>query len=65
MADKRNVSDSIEQAARELEAQVQRAVEYMETNVVPKARRDTEKVLRRLSEELNRWADRLHDEPPK
>ena len=30
--------------------------------VVPKARRDGEKVLRRLSEELSRWADRLHDE---
>jgi hypothetical protein len=55
-------SEAFEQAAREVEAEVKRAVEYIETNVVPKARRDGEKVLRRLSEELSRWADRLHDE---
>ena len=67
MADKKSVSEAIEQAAREVEGEVKRAVEYIETNIVPKARRDGEKVLRRLSEELNRWADRLHDEqqPPK
>jgi hypothetical protein len=51
-----------EQAAREVEAEVKRAVEYIETNIVPKARRDGERVLRRLSEELSRWADRLHDD---
>ena len=62
MSEKRNVSEAFEQAARELEAEVKRAVEYIETNIVPRARRDGEKVLRRLSEELSRWADRLHDE---
>ena len=62
MAEKRTVSEALEQAARELEAEVKRAVEYIETNIVPKARRDGEKVLRRLSEELSRWADRLHDD---
>ena len=62
MAEKRSVSEAFEQAAREVEAEVKRAIEYIETNLVPKARRDGEKVLRRLSEELNRWADRLHDE---
>jgi hypothetical protein len=39
-----------------VEAAAKRAVEYIETNIVPKARRDGEKVLRRLSEELSRWA---------
>jgi hypothetical protein len=65
MGEKRSVSDAFEEAAREVEAQVKRAVEYIETNVVPKARRDGEKVLRRISEELSRWADRLHDEEQK
>jgi len=45
-----------------VEAAAKRAVEYIETNIVPKARRDGEKVLRRLSEELSRWADRLHSD---
>ena len=62
MAEKRTVSEALEQAAREVEAEVKRAVEYIETNIVPRARRDGEKVLRQLSEELNRWADRLHDD---
>ena len=52
-------------AAREVEAEAKRAFEYIESNIVPKARRDGEKVLRRLSEELSRWADRLHDEERK
>jgi hypothetical protein len=62
MADKKSVSEAIERAAREVEGEVKRAVDYIEANIVPKARRDGEKVLRRLSEELSRWADRLHDE---
>ena len=62
MSEKRTVSEAFEQAAREVEAEVKRAVEYIETNIVPRARRDGERVLRRLSEELNHWADRLHDE---
>ena len=62
MAEKRTVSEAFGQAAREVEGEVKRAIEYIETNIVPKARRDGEKVLRRLSEELSRWADRLHDE---
>ena len=62
MSEKRTVSEAFEQAAREVEAEVKRDVEYIETNIVPKARRDGEKVLRRLSEELSRWADRLHDD---
>ena len=65
MADKRTVSEAIEQATREVEGEVKRAMDYVETNIVPKARRDGEKVLRRLSEELSRWADRLHDEQNK
>ena len=62
MAEKRTVSEALEQTARQVEAEVKRAVEYIETNIVPKAQRDGEKVLRWLSEELSRWADRLHDE---
>ena len=53
---------AFEQAAREVEAEVKRVLEFVETRVVPKARRDGEKVLRRVSEELSRWADHLHDE---
>ena len=65
MANKKTVSEAIEQTAREVEGEVKRAIEYVETNIVPKARRDGEKVLRRLSEELSRWADRLRDEQNK
>lgn len=65
MAEKKTVSEAIEQATREVEGQVKRAIEYIDTNIVPKARRDGEKVLRRLSEELSRWADRLHHEEQK
>jgi predicted enzyme related to lactoylglutathione lyase len=61
MAKKRTVSEALGQAAREVEADVKRAIEYIDSNIVPKARRDGENVLRRLSEELNRWADRLQD----
>ena len=50
-----------EQAAREVEAEVKRVVEFVEERVVPRARRDGEKVLRRISEKLNRWAEHLHD----
>ncbi len=49
------------QAAREVEAEVKRVLELIEERVVPRARRDGEKVLRRISEELSRWADHLHD----
>ena len=62
MAEKKTVSEAIEQATREVEGQVKR---YIDTNIVPKARRDGEKVLRRISEELSRWADRLHHEEQK
>ena len=62
MAGKKSVSEAFEEAAREVESEVKRAIEYIETNIVPKARKDGEKVLRRLSEELSRWADHLHDE---
>jgi hypothetical protein len=62
MAEKRSASEAFEQAAREVEAEVKRAIEYIETNVIPTARRDGEKILRRISEELSRWADRLRDE---
>ena len=65
MAEKKSASEAFEQAAREIEAEVKRAIGYIEANVVPKARKDSEKLLRRLSEELNRWADRLHDEEQK
>ncbi|MBI3694822.1 MAG: hypothetical protein HY238_08290 [Acidobacteria bacterium] len=51
----------LEQAAREVEAEVKRVLEFVEERVVPRARQDGEKVLRRISEELNRWADHLHD----
>ena len=62
MAGKKSVSAAFEQAAREVEGEVKRVIDYIETNIVPKARKDGEKVLRRLSEELSRWADHLHDE---
>ena len=54
---------AFEQAAREVEGEVKRVLEFIEARVVPKARRDGEKVLRRLAEELNHWADHLHDPP--
>jgi predicted enzyme related to lactoylglutathione lyase len=60
-AKKRTVSEAFGQAARGAEAEVKRAIEYIDSNIVPKARRDGENVLRRLSEELSRWADHLHD----
>jgi hypothetical protein len=62
MAERKSASKAFENAARELEAEVKKALDYVEANVVPKARKDGEKVLRRLSQELSRWADRLHDE---
>jgi F0F1-type ATP synthase membrane subunit b/b' len=65
MAEKRSASETFEQAARKVEAEVKRAIDYIEANVVPKARGDAEKVLRRLSEELSHWADHLHDEEQK
>jgi hypothetical protein len=48
MPEKKTVSEAFEQAAREVEVEVKRALDYIETNIVPKARRDGEKVLRRL-----------------
>ena len=65
MAEKKSASEAFEQAAREIEAEVKRAIGYIEANVLPKARQDGEKLLRRLSEELNRLADRLHEEQKK
>jgi hypothetical protein len=65
MAEKPTVPEAFEQAAREVEGEVKRAIDYIQTNFVPNARRDGEKVLRRLSEELSRWADHLHDEEQK
>jgi hypothetical protein len=62
MASKKSASEAFQDAAREVESEVRRAIEYIEANIVPKARKDGEKVLRRLSEELSRWADHLHDE---
>jgi hypothetical protein len=62
MPEKKTGSEAFEQAARKVEVEVKRALDYIETNIVPKARRDGEKVLRRLSEELSRLADRLRDQ---
>ena len=60
-AKKRTVSEAVGQAAREVEDEVKRAIDYIDSTIVPRARRDGGNVLRRLSEELNRWADHLHD----
>jgi hypothetical protein len=54
---------TFEQAAREIEAEVKKVLDFVEERVVPSARRDGEKMLRRLAEEMNRWADHLHDAP--
>jgi hypothetical protein len=62
MPGKKSVSEAFGDAAREVEGEVKRVINYIETSVVPKARKDGERVLRRLSEELSRWADHLHDE---
>jgi hypothetical protein len=48
-----------------MEAEVKRVLDFIEARVVPRARRDGEKMLRRISKELNRWADRMHDEESK
>ena len=61
MGEKATFSENVGQAAREVEAEVKRVLDFVEEKVVPRARRDGEKVLRRISEELNRWADQLHD----
>ena len=61
MAKKRTVPEAFGKAAREAEGEVKRAIDYIESNIVPRARRDGESVLRRISEELNRWADRLQE----
>ncbi|HYM09715.1 MAG TPA: hypothetical protein VEU62_03240 [Bryobacterales bacterium] len=63
MEEKPKGPGAFEQAAREAEAEVKRALEFIEARVVPKARRDGEKILRRISEELDHWADHLHDSP--
>ena len=63
MEDKSAQPGSFQQAAREVEAEVKRVLDFVEERIVPRARRDGEKVLRRISEELNRWADHLHDPP--
>jgi hypothetical protein len=65
MARKPKFSESVGQAAREMEAEVKRVLDFIEARVVPRARRDGEKMLRRISKELNRWADRMHDEETK
>ena len=64
MDEKSSRSGAFEQAAREVEAEVKRVLDFVEERVVPRARRDGEKVLRRVAEELRRWADHLHDPPP-
>jgi hypothetical protein len=63
MSQKAGRSGGVEQAAREVEAEVRKVLECIDERVVPRARRDGEKVLRRLARELNRWADHLHDPP--
>jgi hypothetical protein len=63
MDERPKTSAGFEQAAREIEAEVKRVLDFVEERVVPRARRDGEKLLRRLAEELDRWADHLHDEP--
>jgi predicted enzyme related to lactoylglutathione lyase len=40
MAKKRTVSDAFGHAAREVEDEVKRAIDYIESNIVPRARRD-------------------------
>ena len=64
MAAKASFSETVGQAARGVEAEVKRVVEFVEEQVVPRARQDTEKVLRRVADEMSRWADRLHGAPP-
>jgi hypothetical protein len=64
MEEKSGGSGTFQQAAREVEAEVKRVLDFVEERVVPRARRDGEKVLRRIAEELHHWADHLHDEPP-
>jgi hypothetical protein len=64
MSDQPGRTGRLEEAAREIEAEVKRVLEFVEERIVPRARRDGEKMLRRLAEELNHWADHLHDKPP-
>jgi hypothetical protein len=52
---------SCDQTAREIEAEVKRILEIIEERVVPRARRDGEKLLRRISQELDHSAGRLHE----
>jgi hypothetical protein len=56
-------SGSFKQATHEIEAEVKKVLDFVEERVVPRARRDGEKMLRRLAEEMHRWADHLHDPP--
>lgn len=63
MEEKSAPSGNWKQTAQEIEAEVRRVLEFVEERIVPRARRDGEKVLRRIAEELNRWADHLHDPP--
>jgi hypothetical protein len=56
-------SGSFKQATREIEAEVKKVLDFVEERMVPRARRDGEKMLRRLAEEMNHWADHLHDPP--
>jgi hypothetical protein len=61
--DRKSAAEAFDKATHEVETEVKRVLEFVETKVVPKARRDGEKVLRRVAEELRRWADHLHDPP--
>ena len=63
MEKKSSGAGAFEQAAREIEAEVKRILELIETRMVPRARRNGEKVLRRVAEELKRLADHLQEPP--
>ena len=50
---------AVADVATHTEAEIRRALAYLNDEVVPEVRRDGSHVLRAASRELNRWADHL------
>ncbi len=52
-----------EDIVRDVEAHVKKAVEYVDKQVVPTARKESGLALKNLAKELDRLADKLSDKP--
>jgi hypothetical protein len=53
-----------EDIARNLEKEVKRMVDYVDTQVVPTARKEAHLALKNVAKELDKLAEKLKDEKP-